>query len=195
MLTQDQLLSATHWLLRFVRATDPVREAVLMENQRIAAGIKMVRERSHVYRDLYPTIASAVRIVAGEAAGSLGGRVMRLERREVLYKVRDLLQPNGGMAHIGAIFAWSARGGVTMRPVMLSLPLEFGITLAELMREHPSVRVYRCKHSGCHRMWAVKMGRDTGKGRKSHHCAAHEPDTTKSDRATRQQKPKKRKQQ
>jgi len=157
----------------------------MMENQRIAAGIAMVRERRHVYRDLYPTIASAVRIVAGEAAGTLGGRVMRLERRKVLYKVSDLLQLNGGMAHIGAVFDWSARGGVTMRPVMLSLPLEFGITLAELMRDHPFVGVYRCKHPGCPRMWAVKMGRDTGKGRKSHYCAAHEPDTTKSDRAKR----------
>lgn len=187
MLSQDQLLSATHWLLRFARATDPVREAVLMENERRAAGVAVIRERRAVYRDLHPTIVSAVRVLSGEAGRTPGGRVMRLGRREVLYKVSGLLQANGVMAHIGAIFEWSARGGVTMRPVMLSLRLEFGVTLAELMREHPTVGVYRCVHPDCPRIWAIKLGRNTGKGRKSHYCKAHEPDTTKSDRAKRQQ--------
>lgn len=188
MLSPEQLLSSTRWLLRFVRATDPAREAVLMENERIAAGIPVIRERRTVYRNLHPTIVSAVGVLSGATAGTLDGRVLRLARRDVLYKATRLLSPRGCIALIGAAFDWSARGGLTFRPVMTSLPLEFGVTLAELMRAQPTVGVYRCGHADCRHTWAVRMGRGTGKGRKSHYCAAHEPDTTTIDRAKRQQK-------
>jgi len=161
-----------------------------MESQRIDRGVPMVRQRRETYRELHFTIASAVRLLAGEAGRSVGGRTMRLDRLEFLYKVRGLLQPNGEMPHIGAVFELSAHEGVTMRPVILSLPLEFGITLAELMRKHPTVGIYQCEHTGCLRIWAVKMGRGTGKGSKSRHCALHKPDSTKADQESKNGKSK-----
>lgn len=172
MLTQSQLLRSTRLLLRFVNAPDPARTAIVIQNERIAAGIPMVRETKSEYRELHRSLVQVVHMLEGKGL---------VERRATYYKIKMTLHPEEVVVPMGAAFSWSPTYGLSMEPVVLSLRVEFAIALAELASKRSSVAIYRCRHQGCGKMWATEMGRGTGKGSKSHHCALHTPPSTRHD--------------
>lgn len=185
MLKPADQLARTRQLLRWINARNPAMQAKAMEHER---GEPLHTASANFYREQAPKVDWALRRLVAKAKVSPSAR--RNVAEELLQYGSDRVSPDFAYVPVGVAFEITKTGEVRRIERLLSLPVEFGLTLAALLADKSPIQVRQCANDKCRVLIAVASGRGIGKGRQSSYCTDHTPESTKRYHA--KQKPKKR---